>query len=268
MITALDHLVLIAPDDAVSGFLNVLGRDLTDVFEVEDGRRMYVAGTDNIGIEIMSPFSEGPGATRLNELMTGEVRLASLAFASNDLDAAHHTATRRGLNPGDIQEGVTGNHFRCEDAACAGVKTFIVEPERSDPDPAAEPGAVIGLDHIVVNTPNPQRALAHYGARLGLRLALDRQLDELKSRLLFFKVGDITVEIMHRLDQDQYPDADDVLWGLSWRVDDLDAAHARLSDAGVEVSQTRTGRKPGTRVFTVKSHTLDVPTLFIEQSPR
>ncbi len=33
--------------------------------------------------------------------------------------------------------------------------------------------------------------------------------------------------------------------------------------AGVEVSDLRTGRRPGTQVFTVKSHTAGVPTLMI-----
>jgi hypothetical protein len=33
--------------------------------------------------------------------------------------------------------------------------------------------------------------------------------------------------------------------------------------AGVEVSDIRIGRRPGTRIFTVKSHTAGVPTIMI-----
>ena len=42
--------------------------------------------------------------------------------------------------------------------------------------------------------------------------------------------------------------AHDNLWGLSWRVADIDATRARLLAAGVDVSEVRAGRKPGTRV--------------------
>ena len=60
----------------------------------------------------------------------------------------------------------------------------------------------------------------------------------------------------------------DKLWGLSWRVGDIDAARARLLAAGVDVSEVRTGRKPGTRVMSVRSGTCGVQTLLLERSPR
>ena len=40
----------------------------------------------------------------------------------------------------------------------------------------------------------------------------------------------------------------------------------RLVAGGVEVSEVRTGRKPGTRVATVRDRALGTPTLLIEQS--
>jgi hypothetical protein len=41
-----------------------------------------------------------------------------------------------------------------------------------------------------------------------------------------------------------------------------------MKESGVEISDIRDGRKPGTRVCTAKSHTLGVPTLLIEHPPR
>jgi hypothetical protein len=55
---------------------------------------------------------------------------------------------------------------------------------------------------------------------------------------------------------------------LSWRVGDIDAARARLMAAGVDVSEVRTGRKPGTRVMSVRSGTCGVQTLLLERTPR
>ena len=48
---------------------------------------------------------------------------------------------------------------------------------------------------------------------------------------------------------------------------DADAARARLADTGFDVSEVRTGRKAGTRVFTVRGEPCGVPTLFIGPDP-
>jgi hypothetical protein len=58
--------------------------------------------------------------------------------------------------------------------------------------------------------------------------------------------------------------ADDRLWGLAFRVDDIEAASARIAEAGLEVSEIRDGHKPGTRVCTVKNEPAGVATLLIE----
>ena len=53
---------------------------------------------------------------------------------------------------------------------------------------------------------------------------------------------------------------------MSWRVADIDATHARLAAAGVDVSEVRNGRKPGTRVMTVRNGTCGMPTLLVQPS--
>ena len=83
-------------------------------------------------------------------------------------------------------------------------------------------------------------------------------------RLIFFRVGGVTVEIASRLGVAPEPAAPDRLWGLAWQVPDADAAHARLAGAGIEVSGVRAGHKVGTRVFTVEGETHGVATLVIE----
>jgi hypothetical protein len=80
---------------------------------------------------------------------------------------------------------------------------------------------------------------------------------------MFFRCGDLIVEIVHRPDKDADA-AHDKLWGLSWRVADIDATRARLVEAGIDVSDVRAGRKPGTRVLTVRSGTCGIPTLLVE----
>ncbi len=122
---------------------------------------------------------------------------------------------------------------------------------------------IVGLDHVVIATEEPERAAALYGARLGLDMTLDLARPDWGARLMFFRCGDLVVEIVHHLNEASRGNPDK-LWGLSWRVADIEAAQARLAAAGLDVSEIRTGRRPGTRVFTVRSGALGVPTLVIQ----
>ena len=86
---------------------------------------------------------------------------------------------------------------------------------------------------------------------------------------MFFRCGDLVVEVTHRPGKQSNKveaDAPDRLRGICWRVADIDATHARLVAAGVDVSEIRAGRKPGTRVMTVRNGTCGVPTLLVQPS--
>ena len=117
-------------------------------------------------------------------------------------------------------------------------------------------------NQLVIRSPNPERAIALYAGRLGLDLRLDRSNPDWGSRLLFFRCGETVVEIAHDLKKG-VSDTPDQLWGLSWRTPDIARANERLKKAGVEVSAPRDGRRPGSQVFTVHSHTANVPTIVI-----
>lgn len=276
--TRLDHFVLICPDiDAgVSDYSTLFGRG-PDWQAVDEsaGSAIAVFKVGNTALELMAPKGNGAVGERLLEMLedTGPV-ITSLAYEVPEIGAAHHAFGRRGLAPSDISDGAstdlatgrsrTWKRFRCDDAACAGIKTFVLQHTGGAlPVPHRGDGAVTSLDHLVINTPNPDRAVALYGARLGLRFALDRTAEEWQTRFLFFRLGGLTLEVIHRLDAAHKADAYDSIWGLTWAVADLDAARARLMAAGLDVSEIRKGRKPGSRVFTLREGTLNVPTLFI-----
>lgn len=205
--------------------------------------------------------------------------LAGISFEVDGADAAFRAAERRALRPrapvafaetdADGQ-GRAGRHIELDEIATFGVPIRLVEyrekPSAAAPQASAN-AAVTGLDHIVVRTTHPNRAAALYGARLGLDMRLDRTEPKWGSRLMFFRCGDLIVEVVHELKVEP-SDAPDRLWGLSWRVSDAGAAHARLAAAGVNISDVRAGRKPGTRVFSVRDGTLGVPTLIVEPSKR
>lgn len=279
-ISALDHAVLVCPDiDAgITAYETLLGRP-PEWRAASGGAATALFRVQNTALELMAPSGAGPVADRLREIISGSGSgLTSLAFRTEDIAGAHRALSRRALMPGDITDGESANladsvvrrwkRFRCSDKATAGVKVFVLEPEDElMPGPSSADTAG-SLDHIVIDTPNPDRALALYGAKLGLDLKLDRTAEEWKTRFLFFRTGGLTLEVIHRLGGTHDPSAPDTIWGLTWAVEDLPAAHARLSGAGLELSEVRDGRKPGSSVFTVRDGTLGVPTLFICHSPR
>jgi catechol 2,3-dioxygenase-like lactoylglutathione lyase family enzyme len=134
-----------------------------------------------------------------------------------------------------------------------------------DLERVAEPAdGIAGIDHVVVNTRDPARAVAHWHDRLGLRLALDREFGDRGLRLQFFRSGGITLEFSSRTDERGGTPGTDAIYGVSYRVHDLGACRARLLDRGLDVSEIRPGMKEGTRVASVRDGTADVPTLLIE----
>jgi catechol 2,3-dioxygenase-like lactoylglutathione lyase family enzyme len=187
--------------------------------------------------------------------------LSSMVFATSDLDKAARLLERRAV-PSERK----GDRLVLSREATHGVPIELCErQERAAPSPLAgsdEAAAISALDHIVVRTANPERAIAFYAGRLGLDLRLDRSNPAWGSRLLFFRCGDLVVEIAHDLKKG-VSDGPDHLWGLSWRTPDIAQANARLKAAGIDVSEPRDGRRPGSQVFTVKNHTEGVPTLVI-----
>jgi catechol 2,3-dioxygenase-like lactoylglutathione lyase family enzyme len=280
IIRALDHVVVAVRDldAAVAAYRVLLGRAPVWRAEAHGGGATVVSfALANLALELMAPSGRGPTAERLGTVLDAQGDgLASLAFATDDIARAHRRLARLGLDPEPIAEGEsvdaeTGarrrwRRTRAATAATHGVRLFVVQQAALRPSPllAPEPAAVTGLDHVVIRTPDPERATALYGARLALDMRLDRSNPAWGARLLFFRCGDLIVEVAHDL-KAGVGDGPDRLWGLSWRVPDAEAARARLQAAGLDVSEVRAGRKPGTRVLTLRDGTCGVPTLLLER---
>ena len=82
------------------------------------------------------------------------------------------------------------------------------------------------------------------------------------TRLLFFRCGGAVVEISADL-KAPVSDGPDRVTGLAWRVADPAAARARLAAEGLDVSEVRAGRKPGTSVFTLRAGVPGAPALML-----
>ncbi|MCX7360090.1 MAG: VOC family protein [Alphaproteobacteria bacterium] len=260
MIIGFDHIVIAVRDiaDGVSAYAALLDRKAPQVV-VRDDVATAVFGTGNLAVELMAPV--GPNAVRLSAALDdGGEGLKSLVFATADIERMRTRCERVGLAPEAIVESESGRSFRVSTERTHGVRLFFMQ--RREPQ-MRESGGISGLDHIVIRTPNAERAAALYGARLGLDMRLDREV--MGRRLMFFRCGDAILEIIH---DDTLSDGRDKLWGISWRLKNADEEHERLAASGLEVSDVRSGMKPGTRVFTVRDRTCNVPTLMVEPSPK
>jgi len=131
--------------------------------------------------------------------------------------------------------------------------------------PAIDPqSAIHALDHVVVFSADIEATRDFYADHLGMRLALDRTFEKRGVRLLFFRLGGVTIEIGGRLGVEPQPEGADRFGGLAWQVREIEAIQSRLLADRFDVSEIRDGNKPGTRVCTVRDPVHDVPTLLIE----
>jgi catechol 2,3-dioxygenase-like lactoylglutathione lyase family enzyme len=279
VITGLDHVVVLLEDikDGAKAYEALLGRAPSWRSESE-GAETVLFTLDNMSLELMAPAGSSATADRIRNVIKiwGE-GLASICFRVGDIAKAYRRLDRVALKPdpvAEVESRDTGSgatlHWkrtRVSTDLTRGVRMFFLELAEERPRSAATSAAPIwGLDHVVVSTEDPERAAALYGARLGLDMALDRSHHDW-GQLMFFRCGDLIVEVVRRpvAGADQ---SHDKLWGLSWRVADIEATRARLVAAGIDVSEVRAGRKPGTRVMSVRDGTCGIQTLLLERAAR
>lgn len=230
------------------------------VFRVADQQR-FLRRCKKLGIVI----SDDAGLDPLSVLSPGAAR--SLAIADS--------SSTRGLELGFVG--------RNDESKANTSKTNLSSDTNYDLNSRHQVNRYItGLDHLVVNSANAEGTAYLLAAQLGLDMRLDMRQPKWAARMMFFRCGDLILEVVHSLadssqstapqtasagQQSAHERSDDSFYGLSWRVHNADAAQRALADAGFDVSGTREGRKPGTRVFTVRDRTASIATLLLE-APR
>jgi hypothetical protein len=119
----------------------------------------------------------------------------------------------------------------------------------------------LSVDHLVLRTTDAEGCIRLFRDELGVRLALDKTVPEWGGRMLFFRAGKLTLEVIESDSNDAGVSA---FWGFAFQCQDLHTLYKELGQRKVSVSDIRKGRKPGTQVATIKSHCLEIPTLLIQ----
>lgn len=226
MVTAIERIRIGVPDlaRAVADFRSLLGVDFP---EPEVGEGMLWLGLPNTVLELVQRRA-GCAA-----------RIEGLVFTDSDLgEMESPLANQRGLALA-----------RSNGSESAVFRATLPEAQCED----------LAVDHLVLRSSDPDGCIELFRDTLGIRLALDQAVPEWGGRMLFFRTGGLTLEVIGS----GKPGAADYFWGLAYRCRDIDREVRRMRAEGVELSPVRMGRKPGTRVATIRSHHLEIPALLI-----
>ena len=191
------------------------------------------------GVKEQVWFGLGNTVMQLESTELGENRIQGLVLATPDAGAVPERYT----NPLGLELAL------CDGSATAHFRE--AQPQAAD----------LLVDHLVLRTSDATACVALFSEKLGIRLALDKTVPEWGGRMLFFRAGKLTLEV---IESQKEAAAGNTFWGIAYQCRDIDQTSQRLGQAGVTVSGIRDGRKPGTRVATLKSHDLGIPSLLLE----
>jgi hypothetical protein len=174
-------------------------------------------------------------------------------------------ATRLRLDPEPGATGILGWSLR--DAPAGDIDGLATTSSTRDPAPPPQhPNGALGLDHVVVMTPDLTRTFAALDAA-GLELRRVRDADQ-RGRAIrqgFFRMGEVILEVVGPAEPDPGSGGPATFWGLVVVVDDLDACADRL---GERLGDVRDAVQPGRRIATIRTDAgISVPTAFITPEP-
>ena len=279
MIKTLDHLIVAVSDidEAEKNYSTIFGVEpVWRGDHAEYGTENSLFNFNNTYFELLAAKGDGLGAMLVNHALqeTGE-GLIGIVFGTDNLKETHQKLSDKGFLLADVSSGEGANfknnkirkwkNLFLPPELTRGIFSFLIEhTEGTLPIvDRFESSMVNKLDHVVINTNDADGLIKVYKDVFNIRLALDKFVDEWKSRMLFFRLNKTTIEVIEKKNDEEPKDS---LWGLSWEVDNIEEAHKRLEKAGVEITPIKKGIKENTMVATIKSHTHNVPTLLIQHT--
>lgn len=134
-----------------------------------------------------------------------------------------------------------------------GVPTRVAEPS-AGAEPSAHPNGVIGVDHVVLLSPDLARtvtALADVGVQA--RRERDGELAGQPIRQVFFRLGEVILEVVGSADA--AGEGPSTLWGVTYVATDIDAAARYFGD---RTSAVKDAVQPGRRITTLRHRELDL----------
>lgn len=187
---------------------------------------------------------------------------AAAGFTTHgDLVQVGPVALRLTGRPADGARGVTGWTVAGLDVASGHIDGLPTtgRPDVGEPtEHPTHPNGVIGLDHVVVLTPDLERTIAAVEATgLDLRRIRETSANGSPMRQAFFKLGPVVLEVVSGNVGTGVPvdAAPATFFGLAMDVDDLDISAQAL---GEHLGRTKPAVQPGRRIATLRHRPLDL----------
>ncbi len=278
MIESLDHVIIAVNnlEEAEQNYRNILGiKPSWRGHHKEWGTSNSLFNLQNTYLELLVATGDGVGAQLVkNKIKNDGEGLMGIVFGTTDLDSLRiklinhgyslpDQSHGEGLNAVDNLKRTWVSQFLPVELT-RGLLSFIIQHKEGYLPEAMKfsDSAVKKLDHVVIKTNDADSFIEIYKKNFEIRLALDKFVETWKRRILFFKLNKAIIEVIEEKDKNETPK--DKLWGLAWEVEDIVEKKDELVANGIDSSEIKKGVKENTLVITVKSHTHNVPTLFIQ----
>ena len=222
MIEKLDHLIVAVSDinEAEKNYSKVFGSGPVWRGEhAEYGTENSLFNFNNTYFELLAAKGDGLGAMLVNHALqeTGE-GLIGIVFGTDTLKETHQTLSGKGFLLGDISNGEGANfknnkirkwkNLFLPPELTRGIFSFLIE-HTAGTLPIVdrfESSMVNKLDHVVINTNDADGLINVYKDVFKIRLALDKFVDEWKSRMLFFRLNKTTIEVIEKKNDEEPKD--------------------------------------------------------------
>lgn len=193
--------------------------------------------------------------TTVVEFMLGgsDVAWRAVGFAVNDSGTVQLGGIRCRFDANSLTPGITSWALAEADDPSATSIDGLATSHRDIPDservPATHPNGVIGIDHVVVYTPDLERTCAAITGATAAPLKRIREVGTLRQG--FHRLGELIVEVV------TFPDiapGGALFWGLALNVSDIDAM---FDSYGPEVlSPPKDAVQPGRRISSFRDSAL------------
>ena len=240
MIESLDHVIIAVNnlEEAEQNYQNILGiKPSWRGRHKEWGTSNSLFNLQNTYLELLAVTGDGVGAQLVkNKIKNDGEGLMGIAFGTNDLESLRIKLINHGYSLSDQSYGETlhvDNNFKrswinqfLPIELTRGLFSFIIQHKEGHLPEAKKytDNIVKKLDHVVIQTNDPDSFIEIYNKIFDLKLSLDKFIETWQRRILFFKLNKTIIEVIEEKDKNESPK--DKLWGLAWEVEDIHKKNA------------------------------------------
>ena len=226
-------------------------------------------GLNKTNICLISPKNSGIWSEKLNNFLKNKGEgIFGINFFSNDFNNDYNNFVKNHLKvSGKIESSFEGNNdieikfsfFNILDKTIESLNILVSSEIDFQDNKSSLKNNVSKVNQLVIQTEDPDTIKEIFEGKLSIRLALDKTFKKWAGRMLFFRLGGVTLEVIEGKDIKQNSE----YFGIGWHADNYNKCYDNLINDGFRLSEIRAGRKEGTLVSTLKEPILNIPTILI-----